>query len=33
MVDWCGRGPPGASVEGVDVEWEEPRGESVFRVD
>ena len=32
MVGWCRRGPPGASVEGVDVEWEEPQGESVFRV-
>ena len=32
MVDWCHRGPPGASVDGVDVEWEEPQGESPFTV-
>jgi acylphosphatase len=32
MVDWCGRGPSGASVDGVDVEWEEPEGEAGFRV-
>jgi acylphosphatase len=32
MVDWCGRGPAGASVESVDVAWEEPAGENGFRV-
>ena len=26
MISWCGRGPSGASVEDVRVEWEEPRG-------
>jgi acylphosphatase len=32
MVDWCRRGPSGASVDGVDVKWEEPEGEPVFTV-
>ena len=32
MVDWCGRGPSGASVDSVDVSWEEPTDESAFRV-
>ena len=32
MVDWCGRGPSGARVEGVDVTWAEPEGESGFTV-
>jgi acylphosphatase len=32
MVEWCRRGPSGATVESVDVEWEEPQGESVFTV-
>jgi acylphosphatase len=32
MVDWCGRGPAGANVAAVDVEWEEPAGEASFRV-
>jgi acylphosphatase len=32
MVDWCRRGPPGATVDSVDVEWEEPEGEPVFTV-
>ena len=32
MVDWCGRGPSGASVDAVDVEWEEPAGEGAFTV-
>jgi acylphosphatase len=27
MVRWCRRGPSGASVEDVDVTWEEPVGE------
>ena len=30
MVSWCGRGPRGARVDDVQVEWEEPRGESGF---
>ncbi|MGZ4257799.1 MAG: acylphosphatase [Gaiellaceae bacterium] len=32
MVDWCRRGPAGAEVEAVDVEHEEPAGETGFRV-
>jgi hypothetical protein len=32
MVRWCGRGPAGASVERVELEWEEPRGERGFVV-
>jgi acylphosphatase len=32
MLDWCGRGPSGASVDGVDVSWEEPANEDGFRV-
>jgi acylphosphatase len=32
MVDWCRRGPPGASVAAVDVEWEEAAGDTSFRV-
>jgi acylphosphatase len=32
MVDWCGRGPAGASVESVDVAWEKPAGEQGFSV-
>jgi acylphosphatase len=32
MVGWCKRGPRGAAVEDVDVDWEEPRGEEGFAV-
>ena len=32
MVEWCRRGPSGAQVEDVDVDWEEPSGESGFAV-
>ncbi len=32
MVEWCRRGPRGAQVEGVDVEWGEPQGEQGFSV-
>ena len=32
MVDWTRRGPSGASVEHVDVAWEEPAGEKGFAV-
>jgi acylphosphatase len=32
MVEWCRRGPSGAVVQAVDVDWEEPRGESGFTV-
>lgn len=33
LLDWCRRGPAGARVTGVDVEWlSETRGEREFRV-
>jgi acylphosphatase len=32
MVDWCGRGPSGARVEDVQVEYEGPTGERGFSV-
>ena len=32
MVAWCRRGPAGADVDGVDVCWEAPAGESGFSV-
>jgi acylphosphatase len=32
MVDWCGRGPSGARVEGVDVEWTQAEGEEGFTI-
>ncbi len=28
MVKWCHKGPPGAIVGKVDLDWEEPRGET-----
>lgn len=33
MLDWCQRGSPSASVDGVDVRWEEPvEGAGAFNV-
>jgi acylphosphatase len=32
MVDWCSRGPSGASVEAVEASWEEPQDEAGFAV-
>jgi len=33
MIDFCRHGPPGATVTGVDVLWEQPTGEfDRFRV-
>jgi acylphosphatase len=32
MVDWCRRGPSGASVDDVDVTWVEPGGEQGFSI-
>lgn len=33
MVDWCAHGPPHATVERVEVDWQEPTGaEAPFRV-
>jgi acylphosphatase len=31
-VDWCRRGPPGATVDSIEVNFEEPVGETGFRV-
>ena len=32
MIDWCRRGPSGAQVVDLEVEWEDPRGEMGFWV-
>ena len=32
MVDWCRRGPAGARVDSVDVDWEDPAQEEGFSV-
>ena len=32
MIAWCSRGPAGASVDDVEIEWEEPQEESDFAV-
>lgn len=32
MVEWCRRGPAGARVESVDVDWEDPTREEGFAV-
>ena len=32
MVEWCRRGPAGARVEQVDVDWSEPEGEEGFSI-
>ncbi|MFC7115011.1 acylphosphatase [Natronoarchaeum sp. GCM10025703] len=32
MVEWCHTGSPAATVEDVDVEYEEPQGEDGFRI-
>ncbi|PSQ45079.1 acylphosphatase [Halobacteriales archaeon SW_5_68_122] len=32
MVEWCHTGSPRAEVEGVDVEYEPPEGESGFEI-
>jgi acylphosphatase len=32
MIDWCRRGPSGARVDEVQVEWENTRGEMGFWV-
>ena len=32
MIEWCGRGPSGARVEGVDVEWRQAEGEQGFTI-
>jgi acylphosphatase len=32
MVEWCRRGPSGARVDDVQVDWEEVHGESGFHI-
>lgn len=32
LVEWCHRGPARAHVTEVEVLWEEPKGERLFRV-
>lgn len=32
MVDWCGRGPSGANVDDVQVNWADPEGEQDFTI-
>jgi acylphosphatase len=32
LVDWSRRGPRGADVDDVRVEWEDPLGEEGFRI-
>jgi acylphosphatase len=32
MVDWCRRGPSGARVDDVEVQTEQPEGETGFSV-
>jgi len=31
-IEWCHRGPPLARVDRVEVEYEEPKGETEFRI-
>ena len=32
MVEWCRRGPRGAQVDDVEVDWGAPQGEAEFSV-
>jgi acylphosphatase len=32
LVGWCRRGPRGAEVESLELDWEAPAGDDVFRV-
>jgi acylphosphatase len=32
MIDWCGQGPPGARVQAVETEAQEPLGTTSFGV-
>ncbi|MDY6778948.1 MAG: acylphosphatase [Halobacteria archaeon] len=32
MVEWCHEGSPRARVDGVEVEWEEPKGAEGFEI-
>ena len=33
MIEWCRRGPAGATVAEVEVAWVEPEGEEDFSID
>jgi acylphosphatase len=33
LLDWCRRGPSGAYVDEIEIEWEEPKGDREFRID
>jgi len=32
MLDWCRRGPSGATVSNLQVSWEEPTGAAKFEI-
>lgn len=32
FIEWCRHGPPMSRVAGVEMTWEQPRGERDFRV-
>lgn len=32
VIAWCRKGPPAARVSGVEVVWEEPKGEQGFGI-
>mgnify|MGYP000170990390 CR=1 FL=1 len=32
MIEWCHTGSPAATVDDVDVRYEEPEGESTFEI-
>ena len=32
LIRWCERGPSGAQVDDVEVEWEDPPGDTGFAV-
>ncbi|SDZ75527.1 acylphosphatase [Haloplanus vescus] len=32
MIEWCHTGSPAATVDDVDVRYEEPEGESAFEI-
>jgi acylphosphatase len=32
MVEWCRHGPPMARVDGIEISYEKPQGETSFRI-
>lgn len=32
LISWCGSGPANAVVKDIEVEWQEPVGDSDFRI-